>query len=88
MFYVSARCPICQQGLVGFCRYHDGTTLGLMCQRCETLYPSPEHLRSEHGQYPPHEALTESQPVRWATQNEIEMRGWLDNIEGELISNF
>ena len=87
MFYASTSCPTCHQGVVGFCRYQDGTTLGLMCERCETLYPSPEHLSSKYGQYPPHQALAESQHARWATQKEIEVRGWLGFIAGELISN-
>jgi len=85
MFYVSTSCPTCHQGMVGFCRYQDDTQLGLMCQRCETLYSDPEHLSSGHGQYPPHDAVSEAHPARWATQNEIEMRGWLSFIEGELV---
>jgi hypothetical protein len=85
MFYASTSCPTCHRGTVGFCRYQDGTRLGLMCNRCETLYPSPDHLSARHGQYPPHEALADAHPVQWATQNEIELRGWLDSIAGELI---
>lgn len=85
MFYISKRCPTCHIGMLGFCRNQDDTTIGLMCERCDTHYAGPDHLTAKEGHYPLQDAFTDAMPARWALQNEIDLRGWLHLVEGELI---
>jgi hypothetical protein len=85
MFYLGTPCPTCEVGCLAFCRHHDGVTLGILCERCDTLYEGPEQISAKEGSYPPHEALGDDAEVTWASQNELDVRGWLHHTDGECL---
>lgn len=84
MLYVAQPCPICTTGHVAFCRCADNARIALMCVCCESLWDAPEPLEAASAHFPPHAANTGAATC-WASQVEIELRGWLDLIAGELL---
>jgi hypothetical protein len=85
VFIIEKQCCICSVGHIGFCRCDDNARLALMCVNCESLWDEPEALDAVRAHFPPHAAAT-GDATRWATQAEIELRGWLDHIFGELFT--
>jgi hypothetical protein len=85
MFLLETSCPTCAIGTVALCRCVDGVQLAALCVRCDTLYPNPKTLSARSGVYPPHAGMPCDGPPTWATQNEIDIKGWSDLIVGEWV---
>jgi hypothetical protein len=85
LFYIGVPCPICHVGRVGFCLCRDTATIGLMCMECESLWTHPDELDAVHARFPPHGVQRRDGSCQWASQAEIELRGWLDLIDGEIV---
>lgn len=83
MFYISQRCPVCAVGHVGFCRCADSTTIALMCSCCDSQWEEPAVVDAVHAVFPPDDGG--ACPV-WASQSEVELKGWLNYVVGELVT--
>jgi hypothetical protein len=76
-------CGVCGQGLLGFYLLADGETIILICDDCETAWPSPADAQSG-----PDHALDEHLDPgvaggRDATRDEIRAKGWEPYVAGE-----
>ncbi|HET6343742.1 MAG TPA: hypothetical protein VFH51_02370 [Myxococcota bacterium] len=52
---------------------------------CESMWTCPEELDAVHARFPPHSVQRRDGSCLWATQAEIQLRGWLELIAGELV---
>ena len=86
MFYITGNCPICSNGIIGICRCDDQVRLALLCKDCHSLWLEPQQVTAVKAQFPPHAGVQGDTPHHWASQGEIELRGWFEWISGELVA--
>lgn len=95
MFFIKNSCPICQTGILGVRQCADGKNLVVMCDECETVWASPEHISISN-------ALDVSPPKfevaklgvfvagglsKWADHEEIDTWGWGNYVKGEQFAH-
>ena len=47
MFYIDEPCPVCTNGVVGFHRCSDGSTIVFLCTECGTVWDNPDITQSD-----------------------------------------
>ncbi|WP_283444227.1 hypothetical protein [Noviherbaspirillum suwonense] len=95
MFFIKNNCPICRTGMLGVRRCADGKNFVVMCDECETVWASPEHisLMNALDVSPPKFEVAElgvavaGGLAEWADHEEIDTRGWAKYVKGEQVTH-
>ena len=92
-FHMNANCPLCEQGLLLFRKSSTGKLLFVTCDECDSVWLDVVGIKLENAFFPWHEngqwfiQGTEDSVFggnsRWATLEEVNLRGWSDAISGE-----
>lgn len=93
MLYIAKVCPICEQGGIGFRRCSNGMTVVLMCDECESVWPSPGHVEKGNALFPSLQDFKVAEincaigggKAGWATADEVFQAGWSSEVAGEWI---
>jgi hypothetical protein len=79
--YSSQQCPFCgEYGVLGFFRCAGGRIV-LVCDECDALFQSPDHISADQAILDPPSARDPD--TGWATREEVEQVGWGARIAGE-----
>jgi hypothetical protein len=90
MLYVQIGCPVCRTGVIGIRRCADGESLVLMCEECETVWASPNHIDADSALSvdPPDYVIPQlglsvaGDRAGWATDEEVAAKGWGGAVKG------
>lgn len=91
MFYIAMACPICEQGMLGFCRCSDGKRVVILCDTCTSVWTNPHQIAKGNASAAPIASLEVREigcvltggQAGWATKDEILQVGWSSEIAGE-----
>jgi hypothetical protein len=89
-WYAKGVCPVCYASTLGFVVGSDGRRVLLLCCECDACYQEPAPVGWEQATFPSSPAFFVEElgcsvkfpEARWATQKEIEDRGWGEFVGG------